>query len=858
MNGPKRLLRMHLAFALCCILTAPYVRAQQTSNENWDYGFGLPGSNGEITSLVYAEGDLFAAGQFSTASGEFINSIAQWNGSRWLPLGDGVYNGVQGVIESLAISGDNLYVGGTFGAAGGVRTQNIAVWNRRTRTWSALGDGIGGLINSSVSAIAVRGSDIYVGGSFIVAGKVVAVNIARWDGTRWHRVGTGINGTVKTIHIDDTHLYAAGSFTIAGDVRVRSLARYNLSTEVWEDAGGSIAGTVKTMMADDDYLYVGGEFSTINGRRFNNIARRDKATGEWSALGDGFVGPVLSLAKRGNDIIAGGGMYELVGRQLPRGYDVRRIAKWDGTDWSLFPRVSAISGESHPSSGVIKVTRFEDRNGSWGRDNGEGRVNSIAVGPDGELYLGGNFDVVGPAYVVPLLVPLATRVIPDPETALAYNICRVSGNDTVWLPIGGGLDGNVYALADAGANLYVGGDFANSSGERVNNLAILEKATRNWSKLGSGVNGTVLAMAVDGSDLYVGGRFSQAGGTNARGIARWSIPGRTWSAVGNANFDSVTSIVVGSGGDLYVGGNHGISKWNGSAWQAVSGMPNGPVYALALNGNTLYAGGRFTSAGGTASFNVASHNIAGGTWTALGAGVEGIVKALAYDNDRLFVGGLFEKAGGMEMNNVATWVPASSKWQPLGTGTDSVVNVLAQGRTGVYAGGTFVRADGTTVNSMAQWNGTEWIGLGSGMFNATRHGSVYALANTGESMYIGGDFVVSGIVPSYFIAHWFYPDGGTFLSVDEPVAGERTDGSVSLFPNPVRGRASLTIRMESSSDVSAALYNSRGEMIETVVDEKLGAGEHTVPLSLEHLSAGVYFIRVTDEKGTRTRTVIVE
>ena len=77
-----------------------------------------------------------------------------------------------------------------------------------------------------------------------------------------------------------------------------------------------------------------------------------------------------------------------------------------------------------------------------------------------------------------------------------------------------------------------------------------------------------------------------------------------------------------SGSDLYAGGDfttaggsaaNYIAKWNGSSWSAlgsgISGCPisdyGGSVSALAVSGSDLYAGGNFTTAGGKVSAYVA-------------------------------------------------------------------------------------------------------------------------------------------------------------------------------------------------------------------------------------------------------------
>ncbi|NTW50251.1 MAG: hypothetical protein HGB19_11095, partial [Chlorobiales bacterium] len=54
---------------------------------------------------------------------------------------------------------------------------------------------VGGYPNAPVYAIAVSGSDAYVGGAFTMAGGVTVNHIAKWDGIRWLPLGLGLNDT---------------------------------------------------------------------------------------------------------------------------------------------------------------------------------------------------------------------------------------------------------------------------------------------------------------------------------------------------------------------------------------------------------------------------------------------------------------------------------------------------------------------------------------------------------------------------------------------------------------------------------------------------------------------------------------
>jgi len=86
-----------------------------------------------------------------------------------------------------------------------------------------------------------------------------------------------------------------------------------------------------------------------------------------------------------------------------------------------------------------------------------------------------------------------------------------------------------------------------------------------------------------------------------------------WTALGSGVSNTVYAVAV-SGSGVYAGGdfteagggpaNH-IAKWDGSSWSALGSGMNNPVRALAVWGNDLYAAGEFTIAGGKVSAYVA-------------------------------------------------------------------------------------------------------------------------------------------------------------------------------------------------------------------------------------------------------------
>jgi hypothetical protein len=127
-----------------------------------------------------------SAAYFTDAGGNpNADSIARWDGSAWQALGNGLNN----TVYAVAVSGSDVYVGGAFTDAGGnPNADRIARWDGSA--WQALGSGL----NSWVSAIAVSGTNVYVGGAFTDAGgNPNADRIARWDGSAWQALGSGLN-----------------------------------------------------------------------------------------------------------------------------------------------------------------------------------------------------------------------------------------------------------------------------------------------------------------------------------------------------------------------------------------------------------------------------------------------------------------------------------------------------------------------------------------------------------------------------------------------------------------------------------------------------------------------------------------
>ena len=351
----------------------------------WDLRIGATGPGGEVQSLAYVNGELYAGGSFG---------VKRWDGSAWSSVGS---DGPLGTVYALLPDGaGGLYAGGDFANIG----PRLAHWNGSG--WSDVG---GGVPNGVVYALALGGSDLYVGGQFTQAGTLVTSNIARWDGAAWHKLGVAgvtqgfgsAQAHVRAIAVDGANVYVGGLFKVPAN----NIVRWNKDSDTWGSLGTGIAypggdTVVRAVALLDGRLYVGGRFTSVNGQPASRIAAWEPATQKWMPVGAGMGGlgnlSVNALAVIGGELLASGS-FTTAGAASSR-----HIARWNGAAWA-----AAGSGAD------------------------DGSVNALAVGETPlTAFAGGSFTAadnglaannVGQYRPAPTDLALAQSIAPNPPVA---------------------------------------------------------------------------------------------------------------------------------------------------------------------------------------------------------------------------------------------------------------------------------------------------------------------------------------------------------------------------------------------------------------------------------------------------------
>lgn len=257
-----------------------------------------PGANGPVYSVIEFNGELIAAGFFTSPG----RNIARYNGTKWDTLGSGLND----TIFALAVYNNKLIAAGSFDTAGGVVCNNIAEWNGTS--WAPLGLGT----NNTIFTADTSGTSLFIGGRFTTAGGDSCSRVARWEDSTWSPLGVGVNGNVYAFERIGSGLFIGGSFTMSGTDTAKRIVRFDLDSSVYTPLGTGIdSGSVYALSRFQGMLYAGGDFRTIDGDTVNRIAMWNDTS--WLPVGTGINGTVRTFEAFGDGLLAIGGSFTNAG-----------------------------------------------------------------------------------------------------------------------------------------------------------------------------------------------------------------------------------------------------------------------------------------------------------------------------------------------------------------------------------------------------------------------------------------------------------------------------------------------------------------------------------------------------------------
>ena len=336
-------------------------------------------------------------------------------------------------------------------------------------------------------------------------------------------------------------------------------------------------------------------------------------------------------------------------------------------------------------------------------------ITAVAHHSSGAIFLGGNFSL-----------STGSNIVAFKNGGLT----NLSAN---------GLNGPVTSLVIDGNTLYVGGSFtdtaSSSTGGKARGVVSYDVNGDSWIPLEAGVDGTVAGLNIANNQIEVVGSFStllssaSGAGSSANGLGVWNISDSTWSnsggyLVGSMSFvGNSTSPGKNQEQATILAGNVISSLKFGATGFVLLQNGNNGVPTVSTLGVQLQDSGNTTSTTSTKKRRAARNSI----WPS-NLGLRGLFKRQSTTPGPL----------PSDPIALAPAVLAGAFWTNTSDSQDTVI-----------LGGNFSLSDGSSDSS-----GVLLYNLNTGSFNSLEgnpiNGTVRSLLVAGDTLYIGGDFTISG------------------------------------------------------------------------------------------------------------------
>lgn len=708
-------------FALSALFLASSALAQLP--QNWSPNFLVHDTNGAIHGIAETADAYYVGGSFTKLAGVPASGIARVDKATKTvtPLRAGLTGGSR-IVNAVAVLGTDVYIGGTFTGVDGMIASRVAKWDGSS--WSALGSGA----NGSVNALAVLGSELFIGGTFSSVGGVgLTSRLAKWNGTSWLAVGAGFNST----SVPTGGLAVAGTELFVG--RGTQVQKWDGSA--WSNVGPTTGGIGGIAARNDADVYI---VTNTDCRHWNGTA--------WTTLKT-FDEVATEIAVVGSDVYVGGQF-------------TNYLERWDGSTWQTV--------------GTTGVTNYL----------------TMLANVGGALFASGAFT--------------ETDGVKTPQLA------RWNGSawSSIFEDLDGGLNGEGYSIVELNGKIYVSGGFTIAGNIAANHVACYDKPTNTWSALPGSPGGNLI---VHNGELYVYYWVDEPAPPYHFNVAK--LTGPTWTTIGTLEGTSMGT-PASIGGALYIVGNFSlvngtpinhIVKWNGTSWSdAGAGITlnaDSMVQSICQVGSQLYAS-TFNNELVGVEWVQSSHILQwnGSAWVTHTSNINPSVGAMIAMGNDLVVGGLIDSIDGVPCgNNVARW--NGSTWSALGTGVNGAVNVLKYTHGLLYAG---TQVD---YEFLREWNGSTWEEVGGGP-----NWDVWDIAVLGDELFITGSFTEAGWNYSEFEGPVYSATSSGYIgsypltpeiAIEQPVSTNLVDGSASIdFGSLATGAStSLTFTLRSTGTI---------------------------------------------------------
>lgn len=666
-----------VALLVVSALTLPAL-AQSPTELNLDLW-----SIGSASNVVYGDdGGVYITGGFELAERQQASGLVRLNSTR--TLDDQFQVGFDSfVYVAYPAKGGGVFVGGDFENVNNQSANRLTLIDDS----GAIVNGWNASANGGVFGMESRNTFLYISGLFTEVNGEARSGIARLnlsDGGLDNLFSPSFEGTVVDIEFDSQgRIWIGGLFSEVNGQSTSNLVLLDEFGGVLETY--DIDAPVRSLEYDENgFIYVCGDFETVQGQSRTSVARfAESSVTVLDAWQPAVNDAVFTCVQDGQDLLIGGDFTVVEGMQRS---GVARL-HMDGSLVSLFS--SNVDG--------FYVTKPDSN----------GRVLSLAAGPDDELFVGGLFG----------------RINDEPASALAM-VSSISGDvqATYELERRAEVRSAVTKLADE--SWLIGGQFRRAGNNlRANLLRLLPDGDID-SEWPLHTDGPVrsLKKLIDGS-VIIGGFFGKVSDQRYLSAARISDPvqgvlDENWrppliGSVAVVEQDLCDPDQIYLGGFFAIGENSGIDNLVNFANVQLSDGLEGPID---LNFNNqindfgqltcdeLYVGGSYNQVNGMERRALTKIRLEGSGMidSDFNPDPNGTIWSILAlpETDTIIVSGEFTTIFGAPRARLAKFDSKLTPWNPSANGPP--VGLVADGLGWLYAAGTFTQFAGQSRRRIAK------------------------------------------------------------------------------------------------------------------------------------------------------------
>ncbi|MBX2905597.1 MAG: hypothetical protein KF744_06130 [Taibaiella sp.] len=334
-------------------------------------------SDGPINSFLFNGSNIILGGDFNNVNGVLRDCLASVDSTgtvlSWNPLA------ISGIamtkVSALAINGSSIYIGGAFTFPGHRHLVRADLISGAIDPWSPD-------YNYTVNCLLINSGNLFVGRSY-GASSTLSYLITYNASTDALLTNLPLNSNVLSFHAVPGSVFAGGDFYTLSSASQRYALKMNASTGTtvsWSAPIGSPPSvtSILAMASAGSNLFIGGSFSTIGSVSHKGIAMLNTTTAAVSSWDPQMQGGVSAMYSTNNNLWVSGSFDGIDGGRRLKGF-----AKFRLSAASVSVSIAASGGDTScagASKTLTATTSGPVLSYQW-------RVNGINVGSGASSYV---------------------------------------------------------------------------------------------------------------------------------------------------------------------------------------------------------------------------------------------------------------------------------------------------------------------------------------------------------------------------------------------------------------------------------------------------------------------------------------